>query len=329
MQAVQVRYTIMDEYSARIVLVTFDDLVSALALSRGFADGGAAVRPRTGLGAVPPPEGSGYRDFDRGIGAPRAVPLAGPGSGGDAVFRGSVRDRSGARRRRDLWREPRGCPRGRFVRCGPREAQEGRGEVPRGPVSRPCPLARRRQPIRRDEAAVEAQGAESLVGELRERFEVHDILHVVFEQEIQGVVVARVVRVPQSDRVEPRKARGLFTPQNSDLGLDRLEAADESEAPQRMEQVEMDLVQRHPRKCLPEERDVEPCAVERDEEFRSSHRGGEVFEVVPLDKGAFPRAVKHPDDGDRIPADREARRLDVEEGDRMPEFAPRPPMVAW
>src|SRR5437667_265136 len=151
----------------------------------------------------------------------------------------------------------------------------------------------------------------------------------LLEQEIQGVVVARVVRVPQSDRVEPRKARGLFTPQNPDLGLDRLEAADESEAPQRMEQVEMDLVQRHPRKCLPEERDVEPCAVERDEEFRSSHRGGEVFEVVPLDKGAFPRAVEHPDHGDRIPADREARRLDVEERDCVPELAPRPPMAAW
>src|SRR3989442_6748658 len=96
-----------------------------------------------------------------------------------------------------------------------------------------------------------------------------------------------------------------------------------------MEQVEMDLVQRHPRKRLPEERDVEPCAVERDKEFRSSHRGGEVFQVVALDKGAFPRAVVHPDHGDRIPADREPCRLDVEERDRMPELAPRAPMVAW
>src|SRR2546426_12838095 len=85
--------------------------------------------------------------------------------------------------------------------------------------------------------------------------------------------------------------------------LDRLEAADEPESPQGMHEVEVDLVQGHPRERLPEERHVEARAVEGDEEFRAFHRRGKIFQVVALDERPSPRPVEHPDHRHRIPTD--------------------------
>src|SRR5207249_6535798 len=99
-------------------------------------------------------------------------------------------------------------------------------------------------------------------------------------------------RVPEAHRVEASKARRLLAPQDPHLRLDRLEAADESESPQRMHQVEVDLVQGHSWERLPKERHVEARAVEGDEEFRAFHRRGEIFQVVALDERSFPLPIR-------------------------------------
>src|SRR5256712_13121259 len=139
-----------------------------------------------------------------------------------------------------------------------------------------CALTRRparrsrsiRESIGRHESAVQAQRTQTFVRELGERLQVYDVFHVVFEEEIQRVVIARVECAPEPGRVESSEARRLLTAQNPDLGLDCLEAADESEAPERMNEVEVNLVQMHPRERLAGEPHIEARAMEVYEERR-------------------------------------------------------------
>src|SRR5439155_438467 len=123
------------------------------------------------------------------------------------------------------------------------------------------------KPIGRHEPAVQAERPQALIRELRERLQVHDVFHVVLEEKIQGVVITLAVRAPEPHRVEASEARRLLAPNDPHLGFDRLEATDETESPQRMHEVEVDLVQGHSRERLPQERHVEARAVECYEEF--------------------------------------------------------------
>src|SRR5207244_3629623 len=125
---------------------------------------------------------------------------------------------------------------------------------------------------------------------------------VVFEEEIQRVVIASVAGAPEPDRIESSEARRFLAAQNPDLRLDRLEAADESEAPERMDEVEVNLVQMHARERLAKERHIEPRAVEGDEELRVFQGRRELFQVVALDERSSRRTVVHPNHSDRIPA---------------------------
>src|SRR5438552_15214104 len=97
--------------------------------------------------------------------------------------------------------------------------------------------------------------------------------------------------MPQSDGVDPSQPGRLVAPGDSHLLLDRLEPSRETEAPKRMEQVHVDQVQAESGERLPEEGQVEPGPVERDEQLRRADRGGQRLQVLSLDEGAFPPAI--------------------------------------
>src|SRR5205823_11790850 len=129
------------------------------------------------------------------------------------------------------------------------------------------------------------------------------------------------------DRIEPSQGRGLIAPRDPNLRLDRLEAPEETESPERVEQVQVDLVEAHPRKRLPEEGHIEAGVVEGHEELRPRERGREVLQVLPLHERPLPAAVVHAYDREGTAADREAGRLDVEVGDVPPKILPCPPAI--
>src|SRR2546425_9800700 len=102
-----------------------------------------------------------------------------------------------------------------------------------------------RESIGRHEPAVQAQRTQTFVRQLGERLPVYDVFHVVFEEEIQRVVIARVACAPEPGRVESPEARRLLTAHNPDLGRDCLEAADAAAAPERMTEARVNLVTMH------------------------------------------------------------------------------------
>src|SRR5437899_10744112 len=103
--------------------------------------------------------------------------------------------------------------------------------------------------------------------------------------------------MPEPHRVEASEARRLLAPNDPHLGFDRFEATDEPESPQRMHEVEVDLVQGHARERLQQDRHVEARAVEGDEEFRALHGRGKILEVGTLDERSSSGTVVHADNG--------------------------------
>src|SRR3990172_3153412 len=197
----------------------------------------------------------------------------------------------------------------------------GRWRGMRAASPRPLPRAREAlKAVRGHEALPEPEGSEPRVGNPRERLQVHDVLQVVLEEEVEGGSVPALVRTPEADRVESAEALGGLGPREADPALDPLEAALEPEATQGIEEVHVDLVKPHPRERGPKEGHVEPRPVERHEELRAVEGLGQLLEVRAPDEGHRPAAVVQADDGHSVPARGEPRRLDVQVGDPIPEL---------
>src|SRR5947208_3337455 len=153
MEPLQLSQTVMDEYSARILMGTFERPVSALELSRRFGIPIAAcyrrIKELEGVGAVPCAEGSCHGDLDRGVRTARAIPVARSGDPRGAVLRGSLGHRRGARGCPHLWPESGQRARDGSLRGHAREAPKGRGEISARPVPRPCTLSLPRKVVKR------------------------------------------------------------------------------------------------------------------------------------------------------------------------------------
>src|SRR5256885_10878396 len=67
-----------------------------------------------------------------------------------------------------------------------------------------------RESIGRHEPAVQAQRTQTFVRELGERLQVYDVFHVVFEEVIQLVVIARVECEPATCSVESTAALSVL-----------------------------------------------------------------------------------------------------------------------
>jgi len=188
-------------------------------------------------------------------------------------------------------------------------------------------VTHRGQAVRGDETAIEAKRPQSIVRERSKRLQVHDVLHVVLEEEIQCLRMTGPMGPPQADGIETAQPRGLLAPVDAEILLDRLEPAEETEAAERPHHVEVDLVQGHAGERFAEERHVEPGAVEGHEQLRPRKRVRQVLEVVSLDEAPFSMAIEHAHDGHRIAAEGEPRRLDVQERDMVSEVRPGSPML--
>src|SRR5207245_10462197 len=101
----------------------------------------------------------------------------------------------------------------------------------------PAPATQRGQAVRGDETGIEAKRPQSIVRERGKRLQVHDVLHVVLEEEIQCFRMTGPMGPPQADGIETAQPRGLLAPVDPEILLDRLEPAEETEAAERPHHV--------------------------------------------------------------------------------------------
>lgn len=134
--------------------------------------------------------------------------------------------------------------------------------------------------------------------------------------------------MPETHRVEAAEAFRRLAPLDAEPTLNGLQAPVEAEAVEGMHQVHMDLAEGHPGKGPLQEGHVEPQAVEGHEHFPPIEGARQFLHVDPFDEGSLAIPIIDPNDGHRVPADGEARGLDVEERRLPPEVRPCAPMLS-
>src|SRR3972149_11400399 len=95
-----------------------------------------------------------------------------------------------------------------------------------------------------------------------------DVLAVVLQEDVEGVLAPPLEPPPQPDRIVPPQVPRLLRALEPELGLDRLETAGQAEGVERVQEVRVELLEAELGPPRLEEGEVEAGAVERDDDGR-------------------------------------------------------------